>query len=61
MVVNYLQQFSKRDVIVHLFNERDVTDEDVEAWPEEEITDVLMDEYTYLGEENGIYYVILLR
>lgn len=58
VVVNYLQRFSRRDVIVHEMGEREATDEEIAEWDEDEIIQTLLDKYTYLGEEDGIYYVM---
>lgn len=58
VVANYLQRFSRRDVIVQEMGEREATDEEIAEWDEDEIIQTLLDKYTYLGEEDGIYYVM---
>lgn len=58
LVANYLHQFTKRDVIVYEMGEREATDEEIEAWDEDEIIEELSNNYTYLGEEDGTYYVM---
>ena len=58
LVTNYLQQFSRRDVIVYEMGERDATDEEIAEWDEDEIIEELSNNYTYLGEEDGVYYVM---
>lgn len=58
LATNYLQQFSKRDVIVYEMGEREATDEEIAEWDEDEIIEELSNNYTYLGEEDGTYYVM---
>ena len=58
VVANYLQRFTRRDVIVHEMGEREATDEEIAEWDEDEIIQTLLDKYTYLGEDDGIYYVM---
>ena len=58
LAVNYLQQFTKRDVVVHEMGESEATEEEIAEWDEDEIIEELSNNYTYLGEEDGIYYTL---
>jgi hypothetical protein len=58
LAVNYLQQFTKRDVVVHELGESEATEEEIAEWNEDEIIEELSNNYTYLGEEDEIYYVM---
>ena len=38
--------------------EREATEEEIAEWDEDEIIEELSNNYTYLGEEDGIYYTL---
>ena len=40
------------------FSPPDITEEEIAEWDEDEIIEELSNNYTYLGEEDGIYYVM---
>lgn len=59
LVSRHLKILDKRGVVVHLLTKREVSDEQVESWSDETIEQILDRDYIYLGNQDGLYYVLI--
>lgn len=60
LVMNHLRRLTKRAILSYLLKDNAVSDEEVESWDDEVLEGQLHEsnEFIYLGEYNGIYYVM---
>ena len=59
LVTRHLKILDKRGVVVHLLTKREVSDAQVESWSDETIEQILDRDYIYLGNQDGLYYVLI--
>ena len=59
LVSRHLKILDKRGVVVHLLTKREVSDRQVESWSDDTIVEILDRDYIYLGNQDGLYYVLI--
>lgn len=60
LVVNHLRRFTKRTILSYLLKDNALSDEEVDSWDDETLENQLCEsnDFIYLGESNGTYYVM---